>query len=339
MQRTPLDQLATVIGTVTDEDDDPFPGAHVGLFFPLANFGSNNSPYRFATSDAAGQFSFYGVALAQYGLTASAPGYAFHYAGFTPLPGAVVVQDRRLYPNRRIVIRYVYQTNGSRLLTGGGVVDGRISWLNGSGGVDFSEGVVEQYAQDDLRDLELSQTQDVLEFRNFYVNGSNGFYDAGAIDFEALAEAAPTGYTSLSKPVVVGHVYVVRTYEESQYVKFLVESDESSFRSVIAGDPDPLVFAGYGLTVDFGFTTGFSQLFVERNLLPNQSVSSRQLPYVWQLSGMNGVTFSGSMTFSYLDADLIVRHVPAADLDLWQSTNGGVTWHDSTRSATRLPIR
>jgi len=327
MQRTPAHQLVSIVGTVSDEDGNPFPGPSVVLAFPYANHGTSNRPSRDAIANAFGQFQFSNVSSANYALTAFKLGYAYHFEQFTPEPGSIDVQNRRLYPNRRIVIRYSHQTDdGSRLFAGGGVVDGRISWLNGTGGVDFSEGVVEQYEPDDLRDLELSQTQDVLEFRNFYVNGNNGSDDAGAIDFDGLAEAASTGYTSQRKPVVVGHVYVVRTYEEAQYVKFLVESDESSFRSVIAGDPDPLVFAGYGLTVDFGFSTGFSQLFVERNLLPDGSVSSRQLPYVWQLSGMNGVAFSGSMTFSYLDADLIARRVPADDIDLWRSGNGGTTW-------------
>jgi len=276
------------------------------------------------------EFQFHDVSSAEFSLAAYASGYAFHSDRLTPLPGSVEIQDRRLYPNRRIVIHYAHQTNGTRTLLGDGVVTGRISWLNGAGGVDFSEGVVEEYEPDDLRDLEMRQTQDVLQFRNFYVNGYNGFYDAGAVGFDEIAEAATGGYTSGVKPAIVGHVYVVRTYEEAQYVKFIVESDESSFRSVIPGDPDPLVFAGYGLTVDFTFTTGYSQLFVERELMADGTVASRQLPYDWQLTGLDGIGFGAIVVFSYLDEDLIARRVPEVDLDVWRSTNGGLTWQPLT---------
>lgn len=327
MQRTAAHELATIMGVVNDENGDPFPGARVGLNFPYSNLGSNNSPYWSVTTNALGQFQFADVAPAEYALTASKTGYAFHYDRVTPEPGSVAVQERRLYPNRRIVIRYAHQTDGTRTFSGEGVVTGLISWLNGAGGVDFSEGVVEDYEPNDLRDLEMRQTQDVLEFRNFYVNGRNGFYDAGAIDFDSLVEGASTGYTSSAKPVVVGHVYVVRTYVEDQYVKFLVESDESSFRSVILGDPDPIVFAGYGLTVDFGFTTGHGQLFVERTFLADDAVAERQLPYAWQLSGLSGISFSANYVFSYLDSDLIARRVVEDDIELWRSTNSGFSWH------------
>lgn len=326
MQRTAVKDLATVVGVVSNEDDNPFPGTRLFLGFPFANLGTNNSPNREAISSGTGGFQFSGLAPTEYNLIAFNTGYAFHQAKFTPSPGSVVTQNRRLYPNRRIVIHYVYQTNGTRSFTDGDLVAERVSWLNGEGGVDFSDGVVEGVEPDDLRDLELNQREDVLEFRNFYVNGSNGFYDAGAVGFETVTEADAGGYTSSRKPVLVGHVYVVRTYEEDHYVKFLVESDEHSFRTVTPGDPGPIVFAGYGLTVDFGFSSGHDQLFVERNLLPPGVIASRQLPFVWQLSGLDSIGFSADLVFSFLDSDLIARRVPESDVDVWRSSNGGFTW-------------
>jgi hypothetical protein len=91
--------------------------------------------------------------------------------------------------------------------------------------VDFSEGKVEGYEPDDLRDLEVRQDQGILRFRNFYVNGRNGFYDAGLVDFDSVVEANDIGYSTHEKPCLSGHVYVVRTYEEDNYAKFIVQSD------------------------------------------------------------------------------------------------------------------
>ncbi|MEK6674033.1 MAG: hypothetical protein AABZ47_00090 [Planctomycetota bacterium] len=59
-----------------------------------------------------------------------------------------------LFPNRRIHLRYAYQTNGGRSFSGGTVQSGIIRWRNGNGGVDFSEGVVEGFEPKDIRDLE-----------------------------------------------------------------------------------------------------------------------------------------------------------------------------------------
>ena len=87
---------------------------------------------------------------------------------------------------------------------GAGNLTDLFNWLNGTGGVDFSEGVVEGYDPDDLRDLELRQNQDVLKFRNFYANGNNGVYDAGAVDFASLMEADENGYKTNARPCLVG---------------------------------------------------------------------------------------------------------------------------------------
>lgn len=329
---TPVELLASAEGIVTDEDSQPFLGARVNIKFPYANFGSNSSgsshPQMNVTTTASGEFSFSGLSSCEYSLVASAAGYAFHAERFTPPPGEIAVQDRRLYPNRQISIEYVLQTDGSRSFAGGALQSGIINWLHATGGVDFSEDVVEGYDSGDLRDLELWQYQDVLAFDIFYGNGRNGFYDAGAVDFASLLEANESGYSAIERPCLVGHVYVVRTYEEDQYVKFLVRSDESSFRTVVQGDPDPIEFAGYGLTIDFTFSSGYSKVYVEKHFGLPPVISDDALPYYLDLSGMDGTTFAADMVFTYDEADVIDHQFREMQLTLMQSLDGGFTWYE-----------
>ena len=225
MHKTAPENLASVQGMVLDENDEPVNGARVSISFPFANLGTRNKPYISMTTDFDGRYSFGGLSVTEHTVTAYADGYAYHTGKFTPLAGAVVLEPRKLYPKRRIIIDYVYQANGSRNFTAGDLHKGTIDWLNGKGGVDFSEGKVEGYEPDDLRDLEMQQDQGILKFRNFYVNGRNGFYDAGLVDFESVVEAKDTKYSTREKLCLVGHVYVVKTYEEGNYAKFIVRSD------------------------------------------------------------------------------------------------------------------
>jgi len=228
MQKTPPEKLASVRGVVADEHDRPVEGARVSISFPFANHGYRSGRYTYPhmqmTTSMDGRYVFSRLSQAEHDVVASKSGYAYHSSRFTPPEGGVATEDLRLYPKRRIVIDYVYQANGSRDFTSGDMQTGTIDWLVGDGGVDFSEGEVEKYEPDDLRDLELRQEQDVLKFRVVYANGRNGFYDAGPVPFDSVAEAAETGYATGEKPCKVGHVYVVRTYEEDNYAKFIVKS-------------------------------------------------------------------------------------------------------------------
>ncbi len=108
----------------------------------------------------------------------------------------------------------------------GNLQTGTIDWRPHKGGVDFSEGQVEGYEPNDLRDLELRQEKSILKFRIFYAKGPNGFYDAGAVPLDSVTEAAQKGYARSEKPCQVGHVYVVRTCKEDNYAKFIVKSKE-----------------------------------------------------------------------------------------------------------------
>lgn len=227
IQKSPAEKLASVTGVVTDDHGRPVEGAHVSISFLFANHGIRNKPYMRTQTGPNGEYSFDGLSRAEHVVNVSKSGYAYHSGRFTPPASGIAVEDRKLYPKRRTVIEYAYQADGSRDFTSGDLQTGTIDWLFGEGGIDFSEGQVEGYEPDDLRDLELRQEQGVLKFRVFYANGRNGFYDAGAVPFDSVTEAAETGYVTVEKPCKVGHVYVVRTYEEDNYAKFIVKNAKS----------------------------------------------------------------------------------------------------------------
>jgi len=320
MAKTPSEELASVMGVVLDENGQPFFRAGVTINFGLAVLGTGPYPAMSLTTDASGVLSFSGLSVTEYKLVALAAGYAQHADTFTPASGATVVQDRRLYPNRRITIEYVYQADGSRGFVGGSLETGLIDWPNGSGGFDFSQGAFQG------RDLHLRQVQDALEFRIFYSNGRNGYYDAGAIEFESIVEADVSGYSTQARPCLVGHVYVVRTYEEDNYAKFVVLSDEASFRTVVPGDPAPIEFAGYGLTLDFSHSSDYAQVSVEKHFADAPLLGSDALPYFLDISGMTGVVFSADLIIRYDEADVIQRRLFEQNLTLLRSTDQGQHW-------------
>ena len=223
MNGTPYEDMALITGTVVNEQNEPVDGAMVSLSFPLASHGIYEQPYMSIVTGLDGQYLFEDLSTTKHNILASASGCAYHRITVTPSASETVAKDLTLYPNRKAVIDYVYQADGSCSFIGGNLQAGTIEWINGTGGIDFSDGGVEQYKQGSLRDIEMKQDCDMLNFRIFYCNGKNGFYDAGAVDFESVTDAAESGYLIKEKPCVVGHVYVIRTYEDN-YAKFTVRS-------------------------------------------------------------------------------------------------------------------
>jgi hypothetical protein len=223
MDKTPSENLASITGIVVDEQNEPFKGAIVRLSFPFADHGNDSMPYMSIVTGPDGQYSFEGLSGGEHSLGASASGYAYHSASVTPPAGETVTKNLKLWHNRKAIIDYVYQANGSRSFSDGNLQKGTIEWVNSNQGVDFSDGEVEGYEPESLRDIEMTQGQDTLNFQIFYCNGKNGFYDAGAVDFDSLTEAPQTTYSLRQRPCVVGHVYIVRTYEDN-YAKFIVRS-------------------------------------------------------------------------------------------------------------------
>jgi hypothetical protein len=325
MTKTAPESLASVKGIVLDEADYLFNGAYITLSFPYANYGISSTPIMDIYTNTNGEYFFSGLSVCEYRLTASASGYAHHTGRFTPSIGEVTERDRILYPNRRIVIDYVYQADGNRSFTEGDLKTGTIDWLCGKDGVDFSEGQVEGYDRGDLRDLELRQVQDVLKFRNFYCNGENGFYDAGAVDFNSVTEAKEGGYKTTEKQCIVGHVYVVKTYG-LKYAKFIVKTNECSFRTVSPEDLAVMKFATYGLTIDFSECNDYGQVYVRKYYSPHRGLVGVALPYYWEISGLDDLRYSANLTVSYNEDELLNLGISESNLALYRASYNGADW-------------
>ena len=226
MKKTPSEELSSVSGIVTDDRDKPFEGAKVSLKFPFANHGYRAEtgytyPYMEMTTGRDGRYCFEGLSVGELSVVAFASGYAYDYRGFSPPAGGAANENLKLYPNQSIVVDFVYQTDGSRDFVNDNILTGTVEWVVGSGGIDFSDGGVEGYESDSLRDIEMRQRHSVLQFAIFYVKGDNGFYDTGAVDFDSVTEAPETGYSTRPSQCIEGHTYLVKTYE-GNYAKFIV---------------------------------------------------------------------------------------------------------------------
>jgi len=219
MKKTPPDKLASVKGVVTDDHGRPVEGARVRISFP---FAYRARPEMRTQTDPNGEYSFEGLSGAEHRVCFFKSGYASDSDKFTPPEGGAAVKNLKLYPMHNIVIDYVYQADGSRSFTSGNLQTGTIDWALYKGSVDFSEGQAERHGPGE--DLQLRQEKGVLKFRVFHARNRNGFYDAGAVPFDSVTEAAVTGYTRGTKPCKVDHVYVVRTIEEGNYAKFIVKN-------------------------------------------------------------------------------------------------------------------
>lgn len=326
MTKTSPEVLASVKGVVVDEDDYLFFDTPVRISFGYANHGTNNTPSMMMDTDENGQYSFEGLSICKYKLTAYALDYAWHGGSFTPPVGGTAVENRKLYPNRRIIIDYVYQADGSRNFTEGDLQTGTIDWLHGKGGVDFSQGQVEEYDSKDLRDLELSQSHDVLNFRNFYSNGKNGFYDAGAIDFDSVTQAPESGYDTNKKPCWSGHVYIVKTYEELNYAKFIVKTNESAFRTVAPENLTPFKFKTYGLTINFSECSDYGMVYVRKYYSPPEGLKYLTLPYYWEISGLDNLRYFAGLTVTYNENELTNLGVSEDNLALYKASYNGTNW-------------
>jgi hypothetical protein len=229
LDKTPADLLTSVNGIVRDQNDQPLSGATIRLSFPFSYYATNGAPFHTFLTLSDGRYNFDGLSATQYILTAESTGFAFSYAQVVPAAGTPLLQNLRLFPNRTIVIDYVYQPNGSRSFSSNPQV-GTLSWTSQSGGLDFSSGSI---VWTQSRDLELTQNQDLLSFRNFYVDGQNGFYDAGPVSLVSVTDAAVTGYITDNISCQLGHVYVVKTLYDHCYAKFIVNAISDSLSTVV----------------------------------------------------------------------------------------------------------
>ncbi len=210
----------TIEGIVVNHDEVGVQGATVRLRFQGAS--SRDEPADAYETEQEGKFVFKGLPAGEYSLVASKRGMAYDRKLVSVERGKAQEVELYVSPPIEVSIDYVYQSDGSRGFTDGGIQTGTVSWTYGRHGLDFSDGKVEGYEPDDLRDLELRQKEDVLSFAIFYSKGGNGVYDAGDVPFADVTEARKHGYQSRNITVLEDHVYVVKTFE-GHYAKLIVK--------------------------------------------------------------------------------------------------------------------
>lgn len=214
-----------ITGVVYDAEGSPIPGLTVDLTFPFSSYCYE--PLYSTVTDDAGGFKFSSLSSAEHQVMLGAPhGYVAAWLDVTPHePDIDEVVELTMHRRLQIVIDYVYQPNGTRTLTGPDAITGTATWQT-TQGFDFEDGGPEYYEQEDLRDLELDQIGGELFFRSVYVTGENGAYRVSNAGFDDVTEAAEAGYGISRTLCVIGGVYVVRTYAELHYAKFIVRAIE-----------------------------------------------------------------------------------------------------------------
>lgn len=210
-------------GTVHDAAGEPVPNIVINLHFPVDT--NCWEPIATMRTDDAGHYLFQGLSSAEHRVILGVPfGFLYVTTDITPQSAEEAeIVNFVLYSELKVVIDYAYQPNGTKALTGPGVITGTTTWET-TYGFDFEDGEPEYYEPEDLRDLELSQIGGELFFRVFYISEEeNGFYQVSDISFSEVVEAAESGYQIRRTLCTVGDVFVVRTYE-GHYAKLVVQA-------------------------------------------------------------------------------------------------------------------
>jgi len=324
MTKTTDEKLCTVKGVVFDENGDPLEGATVSLYFPLCHFPESELK---TVTNSAGEYIYDKVTETDYTLKAWAGGYADSKdLNFCPSPNSDTVRDLRLYPHHRIYIDYVYEPNDTRRF--GSDSPKAMYWKhdnNVAKGILFSDGAITKSGND----LVLVQRQDALYFRNYYGSSeySNGFYDEGLVDFSSVSTASedPSKYKKYGD-CKIGHVYVVKTLEGLRYAKFIVLTDEYSFRTVNPANLKPYQFRGYGLDVKISSCSGVGKVYVSKFYDAPEGLDIHYLPYYWDISGLEGLDFKANLTFKYDEKDLKSLNIPEESLVVLQFDESNDEW-------------
>jgi len=327
MTKTPEEKLCDIKGTVFDENDNPLEGATVSLYFPSCHFPE--SELRMVTGPD-GQYCFGGITKTSYIVKAWVPGYADCQADCRPSPDSTAVIDLALYPHRRIYLEYVYQPDGSRNFTSGDLVTKALDWKHvnvGAKGLIFSQGTITRLPND----LTLTQRRDVLYFRTYYglSKYSNGCYDEGLVDFNSVDTAAESAsrYKVVRLPrCQVGHVYVVKTLQGPCYAKFIVLTDEYSFRTVNPANLKSYRFRGYDLDIDITSCSGSGKVYVRKFYDAPDGLDISYLPYYWEISGLEGFVFKADLALTYNEQDILRLNLPEESLVIYQYDDSTDTW-------------
>jgi len=324
MTKTPDEKLCDIKGVVYDENGNPLEGATVSLYFPLCHFPESELK---VVTNSSGEYIFDKVTETNYTMKAWAGGYADSKDhNFRPSPNSDRDRDLRLYPHHRIYIEYIYEPNDTRHFESD--LPKAMYWKhdnNVAKGILFSDGVITKHGND----LVLVQGQDALSFRRYYGSPefSNGFYDEGLVDFSSVSTAVedPSLYKGYG-PCKIGHVYVVKTLEGPRYAKFIVLTDEYSFRTVNPVNLKTYRFPGYGLDVKISSCSGVGKVYVSKFYDAPEGLDIHYLPYYWQISGLEGLEFKADLTFKYDEQDLKKLNIPEDSLVVLQFDESNNEW-------------
>ena len=214
---TPPPGGAIVQGRVVDEDGHP-------VSFATISLSGKNNPYT-ARTDPQGSYSLTIDDASR--ITAIVAFSSGSVEGdrrrFALQAGSRVEVNFTLLARRVVELDYVFQPDGSPNFHAGKPISGTITLRRPDIGIIFANGSTHKSATDDLR---WEVVDGVLTFRCFYGSSKrNGFYDAGAVPLASIATAADNAFRMIESPCLVGHTYVVRTYD-GQYAKFFVRSME-----------------------------------------------------------------------------------------------------------------
>ena len=325
MTKTPDEKLCDIKGVVFDENGDPLEGATVSLSFPLCHFPESELKI---VTNSAGEYIFNELAETTYNLKAWAGGYAdCKDNNFSPSPNSESDRDLRLYPHHRIYIEYVYEPNDTRNFDSD-LPNKALYWKhdnNVAKGIRFSDSSITKHEND----LVLKQEQDALHFTKYYGSAEfrNGYYDEGLVSFSSVNEASEDpkkyrGYGSCK----IGHVYVVKTLEGPHYAKFIVLTDEFSFRTVNPAGLKTYQFPGYGLDVKINSCSGVGKIYVSKFYDAPEGLDIHYLPYYWDISGLEGLEFKANLTFKYSENDLKSLNIPEDSLVVLQFDDSNDEW-------------
>ena len=330
MKKNPEDQLCIIRGQVFDENNNPVEGAEVSLGPTHCHFEKSELK---TFSDTDGSYFFDSIASAKYRIKASKAGYAYYDEVCNPYPQIPTVINPKLYPHRRIYIKYVYQPDDTHVFVGENLISKTFSWKHDNTigrGLRLSDGIITKH----LNDITLVQSGDVLRFNKYYSTRKhqNGFYDAGLVGFDSVMEAdLSKDYRGLA-PCIVGHVYVIRTVKGPRYAKLIVLSDEYSFRTVNPDYLQPFEFKGYDLTVDVTSCRDVGKIYVSKYFHAPDGLDVDYLPYYWEITGLEECLFSADLTFEYNEDDLKRMNLSEAELTVYQ-------YNESSESWLKLPTR
>jgi len=211
-------KLVTISGKVVTEDNVPLPNATVtiSVSFPGGYFGIGNRFDSKTTTDSQGHYAFSGFYPREYNLVATHADYCYCITNVRE--GDTQAEEIMQFKHRKVLLDIIYQPDGSEDFKNDNVIRRQVELRT------------ENYVPLDTarnNDLRLVIMDGRLQFWH-YMGSPNvyGHYDAGNVDFDSLNRIEHDRISRNSTPCELDHVYVVKTFENGNYAKFVVRKIE-----------------------------------------------------------------------------------------------------------------